>query len=107
MNYIGAFVKQLPSGGYKAYIWGQPEGHIMDWNGCNYRRATIPDQPLFGFKTKEEARDFVLLEFKTEKELRKYAYKNIGDGSFLTDKSIEDCLDVRWKKENDGKSEWM
>lgn len=97
MNYIGAFVRQLPSGGFKAYLWGQPDMHIMDWNGCNYRRTTIPNQPLFGFKTPEEATAFVLLKYKTEQDLREYACK-AGDGTFLTDEIAENWINIRWKK---------
>jgi len=96
MQYIGAFVQMLPSGrGYKAYLWGQPDLHIMDWNGANYRRATIPGQPLFGFQTPEKAINFVLANYQTEADLKKYAEK-CGDGAFLTDEFITDSHEVRW-----------
>jgi len=99
MNYIGAFVQELSSGrGYKAYAWGQPESHIMDWNGCNYRRTTLPNQPLFGFKTIEEAITFVLKRYDTERDLKIYIEKKTGDGTFLTDEMITDSTDIRWKK---------
>ncbi|MGW8178197.1 MAG: hypothetical protein ACWGQW_05430 [bacterium] len=96
MQYIGAFIKMLPSGrGYKAYLWGQPDMHIMDWNGCNHRRFTIPDQPLFGFQTPEKAADFVRAKYPTEDDLKRYADK-CGDGSFLTEEFFADNIEVRW-----------
>lgn len=98
MQYTGVFVQKLPSGrGYKAYVWGQTDMHIMDWNGCNYRRITIPDQPLFGFKTPEEAVEFVLNKYETESDVRKWAAR-AGDGTFLTDEYITNSIDVKWGK---------
>jgi len=101
MNYIGAFVKQLPSGGYKAYIWGQPDMHIMDWNGPNYRRKTIPDQPLFGHKTEQETVDFVLSTYPQEVNLREWAqHRRTGDGTSLTNEFFKEVLDIKWKKKD-------
>lgn len=44
-------IGRVPSGGYKLYLTGQHDDHIMDWAGCNYRYKVIEGQPLRGFHT--------------------------------------------------------
>ena len=103
MQYIGAFIRQLPSGGFKAYFWGQPDMHIMDWNGANYRYKVVPaaagdnkEQPFFGYKTKEEALQFLIDNYPDERDLGKVAEKE-GDGSFLPDEMCANWIDVNFK----------
>ena len=99
MNYTGTFIRQLPSGGYKAYIWGQPNNHIMDWNGANYRQKVIPNQPLFGYKTKEEALQAIIDFNPEERGMEKWAIK-VGDGTFLKEEWARDWLDVDFRTKN-------
>jgi hypothetical protein len=84
MNLVGVMVAQLPSGRWKGYVWGQPASHVSDWRGCNYRRATIPDQPARGFATEEEADAWVRQRFPTKDDAREWARK-AGNGSSLAD----------------------
>lgn len=55
MNFPELVVKQLPSGRWKACLWGQREGHLMDWSGSGDVIATVPGQPLRGFAEKQAA----------------------------------------------------
>jgi len=77
-------IRRLPSGGYKGYIWGQPDSHCMDYRGCNYRYKAVNGQPLRGFASHGEAMDFLRKRFATRREVWEWAGR-AGDGSFLTD----------------------
>jgi hypothetical protein len=71
------------TGKYRVMIVGQPDAHIMDWRGCNFRRMTLPT-PLK--KTFDRAADAKAYEEKLEKEnsaqLVKFA-AFCGDGSWF------------------------
>jgi hypothetical protein len=41
---------------YVVYATGQEDGHIMDWAGCNFRRAPVPDAK---FDSYDEAKEFI------------------------------------------------
>ena len=84
MQYSRTVIRKLPSGGFKLYIWGQPDNHIMDWLGCNYRLLTLPGQPRKGFHASEDALGFLARDYPSEVDVRKWA-EHAGDGSFLTD----------------------
>jgi hypothetical protein len=71
-------VAQTPKGKWKAYFWGQADGHVSDWRGCNYRYATLDGQPLRGYETPEEARAFALSQFQTEAEVQKAGSRKPG-----------------------------
>ena len=64
---------------FKVYAIGQPDYHITDWAGCNFRRAAIAGQPRHGFDTIEEARAFK--ESLDVKEIQKLIRYTNG-GSF-------------------------
>lgn len=85
MNPIGIMLATTKSGRWKAYAWGQPETHIMDWNGSNYRYASIADQPHSGFATQAEADAWVRRRFSTEEDAEKWIRSNTGDGTHLGD----------------------
>ncbi len=75
------------SRGYKAFAWGYPDGHTMDWRGCNYHFMPIPHQPHRGWVTLKGAVASVLSQFPTLKTLELWA-RNAGDGSFLPDEEF-------------------
>ena len=87
---IGAslIVKQLKSGNWKACIWGHADGHVSDWNGCNYRIKTImtptENQPFKGFSTREEAEEWGKSKFVSTDAVRIYG-ERVGDGSHFGD----------------------
>lgn len=47
------------TGRFKVYWQGQADGHVMDWNGPNYRYATAEGQPTRGFLTWDAADQFL------------------------------------------------
>ena len=99
MKYIGTFIGKTPKGKFKVYIWGQPDYHIMDWSGCNYRYLAVGGQPARGFDTFAQALTAAKKLFHTEARAREYA-GNRGDGTFMSDakfKSFE-MKDVKWSK---------
>ena len=52
---------------WKAFVQGQPDEHMMNWNGCNYKFISIRTQPRRGFAYEWEAHEFIgrlLDEFK-------------------------------------------
>lgn len=63
-------------------IVGQPDAHIMDWRGCNFRRMTLPTPLKKNFDRAVDAKEH---EEKLEKEnveqLTKFA-AICGDGSW-------------------------
>lgn len=83
--------------GFKVKIWGQPSNHLMDWNGCNYRIATVEGQPLRGFKTFKDAEKFARTKFKDQEAVDVYAQTRVGLGTWLKDSVIKECTDVRFK----------
>ena len=68
--------------GFKVYVQGQPDEHVMDWNGCNYHVLTVRGQPRAGFKTEAEAHAFqkAMPEETKEEELTRAAFSS---GTFL------------------------
>ena len=87
-----------PSGnGYKLYFIGQPDLHMTDWAGCNFRTMTVKGQPHRGFKTPEEAFDFLLETFPDYESALQYAYRN-GDGTFLNNDRAKqmDGISIYW-----------
>ena len=89
-------VGKTKSNRFKAYIWEQPDGHVSDWQGCNYRIATVEGQPHKGYETQEQAIEFAKSQFKTKREVVKYG-SCVGNGSFLTDQRFRESqvTDVR------------
>ena len=85
MNPIGLLVLNTPKG-YKVYLWGQPDEHIMDWRGCNYRRLSIPadllKQPRGGFPNVADA--FLAFDRADESAIKKWS-ERAGDGTHLSD----------------------
>lgn len=80
-------VGKLRSGGFKVYVWGQPDLHLSNWRGCNFRYKAVDGQPHRGFATLEEAVTFGQSKFSSLTEVRKWA-RSVGDGSFLTDEEF-------------------
>jgi len=71
-------IAKTPKGGWKAYFWGQADGHISDWRGCNFRYAPLDNQPLRGFKTREEAIALALSQFQTEDQVMEAGHRKPG-----------------------------
>lgn len=44
---------------WKAMIQGQPDEHIMDWRGANYKFLVVRGQPRQGFPTERQAQNFI------------------------------------------------
>jgi hypothetical protein len=78
MQGASIIIGNLPSGGFKAFYWGQADGHIMDWRGCNFRYAPLDKQPLRGFKTKEEAEAFARSQFQNDQQVRDAGRRKSG-----------------------------
>ena len=94
---------RLPSGGYKAIVWGHHDDNNMSWRGDNFRKATIPGQPHRGFATNEEARAFGLQAFATKLEMLSFA--SYTNGSALPECGVEDDpmisrIDYPWDAAN-------
>ncbi len=85
---------KTPSGRFKVYVWGQPNYHIMDWRGCNYRYKAVPGQPHRGWETRKEAEEWARTQFENVAQARGWAYFNAGDGTFMTDDKFAD-LDLQ------------
>lgn len=96
MSLVGTklVIHHLATDKYKVKIWGQSADHVMDWNGCNFRIATIAGQPLRGFATKEEAETWARNKFKDQQDVDDYAYALDGIGTFLKDKIFSRLHDV-------------
>jgi hypothetical protein len=92
MQYIGTFVIEQTRG-WKCYIWGKPDNHIMDWRGCNYHYASVKGQPHFGFKTREAAEAWLRAKFPKDRDAKVYA-GNAGDGAFYTDDMCNSSKEV-------------
>lgn len=80
---------------WKAYVWGQPDYHIMDWRGCNYRVYAIHDQPRRGFDSADEAVAWYHQRFPTRDDLERYV-RGRGDGCYMPDAFFKErqCVDV-------------
>jgi len=63
MKNLHTIVGRTKSGRFKVYWFGQPELHISNWRGCNYKFVTAKGQPFRGFEKYQDAVAF-------EKELR-------------------------------------
>ncbi len=100
MKYIATQTGKTKSGKFKVYIWGQPDWHISDWTGTNYRLASVKGQPHRGFTTRFEAETFARSKFSTEEAAKSYA-RIIGDGSFLAEDRAEELAleDVDFSRE--------
>lgn len=81
MKVVGLVVMKNDNGRWKAYVWGQPDNHISDWRGTNYRRMAIPGQPQRGYDTEEQATAFVQDRFSLWDEVEEFANRR-GDGSY-------------------------
>jgi len=86
----GLCVKQLKSGNWKVCIWGQADGHVSDWCGCNFRIKTVKGQPHKGFATKEEAEEWGRSQFVNQGAVQFYG-ERAGDGSHMGDNT-----DYKW-----------
>ena len=84
---VGAslIVGTTPKGKYKAYLWGQADGHVSDRRGCNFRYAAIDGQPFRGYDTKAEAIAFAKQKFLTEEQVleagRRKAGRHLSDNA--------------------------
>jgi hypothetical protein len=68
-------------GKFTVALVGQPDEHMMNWNGCNYRRMALPKELRKKFDTAEEAFAYEkLVDTERLEELTRYAYEN-GQGS--------------------------
>jgi hypothetical protein len=78
--YDGCAIEQLPSGGFKAIVYGSPAYHMMAWAGENIHKITIQGQPMRGFKTATDALDFVCNKFKSNDDAEQWckAQKKAG-----------------------------
>lgn len=109
MKLLDVIVARTPKGGYKAYFWGQPDNHLMDWLGCNYRIISVPGQPLRGFATEAGAAAFARKAFPTHAMAALACFGT--DGSFMKiekftalDYRTEEQLRELAKKERHGKA---
>jgi hypothetical protein len=82
-------VKTAKGFAWKVMIQGQPDEHMMDWAGTNYRFLVVRGQPRFGFSTEREAFEFLQHlppECKEEELNRSYDAK----GSYYPDLTGDD-----------------
>lgn len=87
MQDVSLVIGKTSSGKYKVYVWGQPDWHLMDWRGCNYRYKCVEGQPHYGFETAEGAEQFARKKFKTNNDVKEYG-NGCGDGTFLTEEKF-------------------
>ena len=106
MNMISVCTVTITKRRFKVYIWGQPDLHMMDWNGCNYRTMTVKGQPHRGFASREEAEAWALDRFPTDADATVYASEG-GDGTFMSNSRYEELnlKDIRLPK-GDLKKAW-
>ena len=64
---------------WRAYVWGQPSGHLMDRRGTNYRTLSVTRN---AFTSKQGAIDFLLGFFDSRESMRHWASRR-GDGTFI------------------------
>lgn len=70
--YNDCAIEVLPSGRFKAIVYGVPRYHMMSWAGENIHKLTIDKQPLRGFESARDALSFLFDRFKTEKEAEEW-----------------------------------
>lgn len=80
---------KTPSGRFKVYVWGQPNDHISNWSGCNYRWKAVDGQPVRGFATREEAEQWARTRFSSKQEASDWAYR-AGDGTWMSEEKFID-----------------
>jgi hypothetical protein len=85
--YLSVF-KSPKTGKYRVMIVGQPDNHMMNWRGCNYRRMTLPTPLKRTFTTIQEAEAYRKeLEAKNEPMLIKFAAV-LGDGAWFPESEM-------------------
>lgn len=82
-------IGKLPTGRFKVYIWGQPDHHVDDRRGCNYRTKTVSGQPHLGFPTYEVARAWANERFKNQFDFECYA-RDCGNGTHMNDDRFDE-----------------
>jgi hypothetical protein len=82
--YSGTAIETLPSGMFKAIVYGSPMYHMMSWSGENIHKLTISDQPLRGYKTAIEALTFIFTKFKSENEVEQWCNSRKMAGKWHT-----------------------
>lgn len=73
---------------FKVMIVGQPSWHLMDWNGCNFRRLALPKQYRKTFTKEAEAKAYCKqLETMNDHDDRfvKHA-ASLGDGAWFDER---------------------
>lgn len=83
---------------FKAYLYGQPYGHLQDWRGMNMRLKALRGQPNLGFATAEEAFAFACKTFPTEAAFEQWG-RRCGPGSFVTEARFKSLAirEIDWK----------
>lgn len=81
MKNVSTYVARY-RGSYTVKALGQPNDHIMNWRGCNYRAAMIPGMPRR--MTLEEARamEKAINDQALQKLMRNVSGSSMGDVLF-------------------------
>jgi len=66
-------------GGWRAYIYGYPDDHLMDYRGCNYHVKALSRR---AWPTQAAAEQFIRDTYPTRQALDRYAH-HAGDGTFM------------------------
>jgi hypothetical protein len=75
---------------YRVYIVGRPDYHMMDWNGCNFRRLALPKEYRKTFIDMKAANLYCnRLEAMENQDQRfsKYA-RTLGDGAYFDERTM-------------------
>ncbi len=77
-------------GGFKVYVMGQADGHIMDWRGCNYKFVPVTGQPFRGFLNKCDADTYMrALRSKPERLREENERAKRMKGQYIPDERFE------------------
>lgn len=84
-------VMHTRGGRHKVYVQGHADGHLMDWNGCNFRFYSVLGQPQRGFATADEAVAFM----QTVDQRAALIGARGSAGSYMADDQCCSCLTER------------
>src|SRR3989304_5223763 len=79
MRGFDLIIAKTEGGGFKVYVCGQADDHLMDWHGLNLRYVSVSGQPRRGFVTYAEA-DHFRQEIEANSEMMK-RLRRIGEGN--------------------------
>lgn len=79
---------------FRVVMMGQPDGHLVNWWGCNYHYAALPKDLRKKFTSFAEAKEYEkVIEKKMDSDQEFQNYFKNRNGSFLQDSMIASKLD--------------